>query len=157
MKNKPQIITCVRFCEIQERFQKTMKMITNKTGCSSHLAGRLVGWLAPDTKNAIKLTYVMIGQQKFKTPIQNKAQHTKTSPNNSFKITYVMIWNQKHIKYSKTITKHIPKWKKKQASNHYVCIFCEIRERFLKTMKKNSSHLAGRLVGWLIPDTQNVK
>ena len=70
MKNKPQTITCVMIGEIQERFLKTMK---NKK--SSHLAGRLVGWLAPDSKNCIKRTYVMISHHKHKKPLQNKSQN----------------------------------------------------------------------------------
>ena len=66
---------------------------------------------APDSKNWIKLTYVMISHHKHKKPLQNKTQNEKTNPNNSFKLTYVMIWEQNYITSWKSITKHIPKWK----------------------------------------------
>ena len=61
----------------EERFLKSMK---NKKNSSSHLAGRLVGWLAPDTQNAIKLTYVMIGQQKHKKPLKTKLKIKQNIP-----------------------------------------------------------------------------
>ena len=47
---------------------------------SSHLAGQLVGWLAPITENSFKLTYVMIWQQKHQQPLQNISQNEKKTP-----------------------------------------------------------------------------
>ena len=46
--------------------QKTNKQNDKNDANSSPLAGRLVGWLAPDSTNAFKLTYVTISQQKHK-------------------------------------------------------------------------------------------
>ena len=55
--------------------QPTIQTKQTEPASSSPLAGRLVGWLAPDTKNSFKLTYVMIWQQKHVKAQQNITKH----------------------------------------------------------------------------------
>ena len=76
-KNQPQIFTCVMFGEIQER---CFENHVTKAKKMQPIPGRLDGWLAPDTTISIKLTYVMIGQQKHKKPSRNIPQNETQSP-----------------------------------------------------------------------------